>query len=333
MHLLSPPSTVLILGANGRLGAAAVQAFASAGWRVLAQVRRAPVTALAFGATALAVPLSDTEALGAAATRASVVLYAVNPPYTHWDSDLLQLQRQGLEVARRLGALFMLPGNLYNFGDRMPALLDESTPEQPSTTKGRLRCLMEAELRAAAACGQRSVVLRAGDFFGAGAGTWLDQLVAKKLARGKLAYPGPLNLPHAWAYLPDLARAFVAVAVATADTGSSPAFRRLHFAGHTLTGAELLQAAESAASECGLQPPRGWRHGGMPWGVIRVGGLVLPKWRELARMRYLWHVPHALDGRALAAAVGELPATPIVAALRQSFVDLGLVPAPTPALA
>ena len=331
MRLPSPPSTVLILGANGRLGAAAVQAFSRAGWRVLAQVRRAPAAALPLGATALAVPMSDTDALAAAATRASIVLYAVNPPYTHWDSELLRLQRQGLEVARRLGALFMLPGNVYNFGDGMPALLDESTPERPSTAKGRLRCLMEAELRAAAACGQRSVVLRAGDFFGAGTGAWLDQLVAKDLARGKLAYPGPLNLPHAWAYLPDLARAFVAVAAA--DTGSGPAFRKLHFAGHTLTGAEMLQAAESAAGECGLQPPRGWRHGGMPWGLIRVGGLVLPKWRELARMRYLWHVPHALDGSALAAAVGELPATPIVAALRQSFIDLGLVPAPTPALA
>ena len=268
MRLPSPPSTVLILGANGRLGAAAVQAFASAGWHVLAQVRRAPAMALPLGATALAVPMSDTDALAAAATRATIVLYAVNPPYTHWDSELLRLQRLGLEVARRLGALFMLPGNVYNFGEGMPALLNESTHERPSTKNGRLRCLMEAELRAAAACGQRSVVLRAGDFFGTGTGAWLDQLVAKDLARGKLAYPGPLNLPHAWAYLPDLARAFVAVAAA--DTGGSPAFRNLHFAGHTLTGAELLQAAESAAGECGLQPPRGWRHGGMPWGVIRV---------------------------------------------------------------
>ena len=34
--------TVLVLGANGRFGAAAVNAFAAAGWRVLAQLRRAP---------------------------------------------------------------------------------------------------------------------------------------------------------------------------------------------------------------------------------------------------------------------------------------------------
>jgi len=32
----------LVLGANGRFGAAAVAAFAAAGWTVLAQARRAP---------------------------------------------------------------------------------------------------------------------------------------------------------------------------------------------------------------------------------------------------------------------------------------------------
>ena len=331
MSTTTSPSTVLILGANGRLGAAAVQAFAAAGWRVLAQVRRAPAESLPRGATALAVSMSDPAALAAAAARASVVVHAVNPVYTQWDREALPLLHQGLEVARRLGALLMLPGNVYNFGEGMPALLSESTPERPSTAKGRLRCQMEAELRAAAAQGQRSVVLRAGDFFGAGTGSWLDLLVTKDIARGRLAYPGPHDLPHAWAYLPDLARAIVAAAAAHAvDT---PAFRTLHFAGHTLTGAQLLQATEAAAGELGLGPDRGWRHGGMPWGLIRLGGLVVPMWRELARMSYLWRVPHALDGSALAAAVGALPATPIVPALRQSLVDLGLIATPAGAMA
>ena len=46
-------------------------------------------------------------------------------------------------------------------------------------------------------------------------------------------------------------------------------------------------------------------------------------WRELAEMSYLWRVPHALDGTALHAAVGALPATPIDAALRAALLDLG----------
>ena len=62
----------------------------------------------------------------------------------------------------------------------------------------------------------------------------------------------------------------------------------------------------------------------MPWGVIRAVGLVYPLWRELARMRYLWERPHALDGRQLAARVALAPATPLATALRQSLLDLGL---------
>ena len=51
----------------------------------------------------------------------------------------------------------------------------------------------------------------------------------------------------------------------------------------------------------------GFKHGGMPWAVLKLGGLVVPMWREIAEMSYLWQVPHALDGSALARAVGPLP--------------------------
>ena len=74
----------------------------------------------------------------------------------------------------------------------------------------------------------------------------------------------------------------------------------------------------------------------MPWSLIRAGGLVYPMWRELARMSYLWRVPHALDGRKLAQAVGPLPSTTPTAAMRAMLVELGLAPgraAPTRAMA
>jgi hypothetical protein len=127
-------------------------------------------------------------------------------------------------------------------------------------------------------------------------------------------------VPHAWAYLPDLARAFVAVA--THDNGRA-AHRRLHFAGHTLTGRELLAGLEAAATSLGIVPRRGWRHGGFPWPLIRAAGLVWPMGRELAAMSYLWRVPHALDGSTLRVAVGELPHTPLHDALVASLRALG----------
>ena len=323
--------TVLVLGANGRFGQAAVQVFAAAGWRVLAQARRVPAAlpaALPADAAHVAAALEDTEALAAAAAGASVVVYAINPPYTAWAAQMLPLARQGMAAAERLGALFMLPGNVYAYGEGMPAQLDESTPERPTTHKGRLRAALESELRERAAAGRlRAVVIRAGDFYGGGTGSWLDLAVMKSLAAGKLVYPGPMDVPHAWAYLPDLARAFVAVAESAAASGdaptATPAFETLHFAGHTLTGRELLDHVESAAADLGLRPERGFRRSGMPWPLLRAAGVFVPMLREVVRMSYLWRVPHQLDGARLATRVGTLPATPPRQALRQALVDLG----------
>ena len=314
----SEAPAALVVGANGRFGAAAVRAFAEAGWTVLAQARRAPER-LPQGARHLAVDLADCEALADAARSARAVVYAVNPPYTRWAAEALPLARQGMDVAQRLGATFMMPGNVYNFGEGMPPLLVEDTPQRPTTRKGRIRVEIESELQARAVQGLRSVVIRAGDFYGAGAGSWLDLAVAKSLRQGRLVYPGPLDRPHAWAYLPDLARAFVAAA---GRDGLAP-FTRLHFAGHTLTGAEFLAAVERAARTLGAAPAGRFRHGAMPWGLLRLAGLVVPMWREVVEMAYLWDVPHALDGGAMRRTLGELPATGVDDAMREALAALG----------
>ena len=314
--------SVLILGANGRLGTAAAGAFAAAGWRVVAQLRRPPNAALAGAAQTVAMALADTTALAAAARGARVVVHAVNPAYTRWEAEALPALEAGLAVAERLRAHFMLPGNVYNFGLQMPAQLSESTPQRPSTRKGEIRVEMEQRMaQRAAGGGCTASVVRAGDFFGGGSGNWFDQAIVKSLRAGKLVYPGPLHVPHAWAYLPDLARAFVRVA----QQHEQAAFACWHFEGHTLTGHQLLAGLEAAALDLGSAPAQGFRRGGLPWLLIRAIGLVVPSWRELAHMSYLWRVPHALDGRRLAALPGApLLATPLASALRASLLDLGL---------
>jgi nucleoside-diphosphate-sugar epimerase len=316
----------LVLGANGRFGAAAVAAFTAAGWTVLAQARRTPA-ALPQGAQHVAVALDDTKALAAAASGACVVVHAVNPAYTDWAQWMLPLARQGLDAAERLGALFMLPGNVYGFGAGMPSTLREDTPARPTTEKGRLRVELEDEIADRTRSGRlRGAVIRAGDFYGGGQGSWLDLVVVKSLRAGKLVYPGPIDLPHAWAYLPDLARAFVAVAE-QARGGDAPAFETLHFTGHTMTGSELLDTVQAAAADLGAVPSvvarRGWRHGTMPWGFIRAMGFFMPSMKAVAEMSYLWRVPHALDGTTLTARIGPLPQTLPRLAMRQALVELG----------
>ena len=68
-------STVLILGARGRLGLAAAQAFAQAGWQVLAQVRPGATGPAVPGVQWLAIAAEDTPALAAHAQGAQVLLH------------------------------------------------------------------------------------------------------------------------------------------------------------------------------------------------------------------------------------------------------------------
>ncbi len=338
--------TVLILGATGRIGTAAAEAFDAAGWSVVAQSRRTPSAAWPRRARPLVADLSDIDGIAQQATGASVVLHAVNPPYAAWDREALPALAHGLDIAEQLQARLLLPGNVYNFGESMPPRLTPDTPFRPSTRKGELRCEMEAQMQRRAEQGRvRSTVLRAGDFFGTGRGNWFDRVITKDLARGRVTYLGPLDREHAWAYLPDLARAFVAIGkheLARRDTAaaasepalsarrrsSRQAFEVFTFAGTTVTGGQLLDAIESAARELRVTGAEQLQRRSFPWALIRASGLVVPMFRELARLQYLWTVPHALDGAALAAAIGPVPSTPLSTAVRDSLIELGLAPQP-----
>ena len=68
----NPNKTVLILGANGRLGHTVLDAFAAAGWDVLAQARR-PIENLPPQARQLGIDMSNTEAIASAARTLPVL--------------------------------------------------------------------------------------------------------------------------------------------------------------------------------------------------------------------------------------------------------------------
>lgn len=331
------PPTVLILGARGRLGLAAARAFAQAGWQVLAQVRpgvRGPALPAVAGVWWMPVAVDDTAALAAQAQGAQVVVHALNPVYTHkaWRGQAPALMEAAIAVTRQLRATLMLPGNVYNFGEGMPPVLREDTPQAATGFKGRMRVQLEQRLKAATQGGEmRAVVLRAGDFFGSGTGSWLDQAIAKDLPRGRITWPGPLDVATPWAYLPDLARTFVRVAQ---ERDRLAPFECLHFAGHHVSGEQWLRSFTAIAAEQGWLPDAGaLRVGRMPWPLLRIAGLAVPTLAALAAMRYLWRTPHRLDNTRLIALIGDEPHTPFDQAVRQALADLGLVATHTPHVA
>ncbi len=329
-------STVLVLGARGRLGAAARLAFAHAGWEVVAQARpEAGLLPAQPGVRWVRAAPGDTESLVAAAGPAAVVVHALSPAYTHkaWRREVPALTEAGIAIARRLGATLMLPGNVYNFGTGMPPRLAEGTPQRADTFKGHMRVALEQQLAAATQDGSmRAVVLRAGDFFGSGTGGWLDQAIAKDLPRGRVSWPGPrLDVPSAWANLPDLARAFVQVAE---HRSALAAFESLHFAGYSVTGQEWLEALAIVAREQGwLAPGQALQVKHLPWPLLRLAGLFVPTLQALAEMRYLYTTPHALDDTRLRSVIGQPAHTPFVGAVRQAVLSLNLTGPATPARA
>ena len=328
-------ATVLILGARGRFGLAAARAFADAGWRVLGQMRPGAQAGADERIEWLATDLQDTQALAAAARGAAVVVHALNPAYTNaaWRKQVAPMMDRAIAVTRALEATLMVPGNVYNFGAAMPALLREDTPQLAQTVKGRVRIDMEAQLQRS---GVRGVVIRAGDFFGSGRGTWFDTAMVKRIQKGVFTYPGANGVGTAWAYLPDLARTFVAVAQQRAQL---PAFEVLHFAGCQLTAQQWLDALEPVARAQRWVAPRGHvKLSRLPWPVIRLGALFMPTWAALMEMRYLWDMPHGLANDKLTALIGPEPHTPLAVAARQALADLGLLararaPGPAPAVA
>ena len=269
-----PAGTVLVLGARGRMGLAATRAFAHAGWQVLAQVRPGVADAdlpAISGVRWLRVAVHDTAALVAQAQGTEVLVHALNPAYTHaaWREQAPMLMEAAIAVARQLRATLMLPGNVYNFGEAMPPVLREDTPQAATGFMGRMRVQLEQRLQAATRQGDlRAIVLRAGDFFGSGTGSWLDQAIAKDLPRGRVTWPGPLDVATPWAYLPDLARAFVRVAQ---ERDRLAAFECLHFAGHHVSAQQWLGTLAAIAAEQGWLPHTGTlRVGRMPWTLLRA---------------------------------------------------------------
>ena len=319
------PKTVLVLGARGRFGLAAARAFCAAGWRVVAQIRPGATVPYCAGALWLPVAAEDTAALVQAARSAAVVVHALNPTYTQWETQAMPLLDAGLRVARQLEALLMLPGNVYNFGSGMPAVLSEHTPQQADTRKGKIRMAMEQHMQQVAmAGGVRGVVIRAGDFFGCGTGSWFDEVLAKDITRGKMTYPGGLDLPTAWAYLPDLAAAFVRAAEQLLKApGRFAPFETFHFKGYSLTGKDWAEHLADVAWDHGwLEAGGRLKIGSLPWAMIWAGALLVPMWRELAEMRYLWQTPHGLAGDKLAALIGPEPHAQLSVAVQQSLQEL-----------
>ncbi|MDA4845654.1 NmrA family NAD(P)-binding protein [Hoeflea poritis] len=308
--------TIAVLGANGRLASQVAMAFHDKGYRVLAVTRSGAAAGLPAGIEQRTADAMDRRALTAATEGADIIFNGLNPTYTQWRRYVLPMGENVIAAARQHGALHLFPGNVYNYGHEVHPGMRPQDPQGATTSKGRIRIALEQLFEREAQRGNvRTIILRAGDFFGGPVkGSWFDLSIAAKIDKGIFTYPGPMDLAHSWAYTPDLAATFVALADRAGELGP---FEMFNFPDHTLTGQQLMDCCEQAV---GLPLKRA----GIPWPLLRAAGLFSPMMRHVCEMSYLWHVPHSLDGDKLRTLLGTVPHTDADSAVSAALSDLGI---------
>lgn len=300
---------VVIFGAKGRFGRAATQAFKNAGWHVRL-LARDWTNENEDGVEHVMGNALNPEVLVRAAKDCNVIINALNPPYPKWATDLKPLTSNVLQAAKTTGATVMIPGNVYNFGENIPELLTENTAMAPTSKKGQLRCEMEQSFANAAAVGVRAIILRAGDFIEREkTGNWFDSHICSKIQKGSIMYPGPLDRVHAWAYLPDMARAMVELAEKRDQLAP---FEQIGFPGFALSGRDLVDQIETIEG-------RKLRVTKMPWSLIKMLGIFMPQMREVVEMAYLWRIPHRIDASKFESILPGFEMTPVRIALAEAL--------------
>lgn len=263
--------TILILGASGLFGAQCSKTFNAAGWTVRHFDRK-------------------TENMTEAAKGADIILNGLNPPnYHNWAKIIPEITRDVIAAAKASGATVIIPGNVYPIGSTS-GVWDENTPHNPSSRKGQIRKDMEAAYRKAALDGVQVINLRAGDVIDPDSDkTVLGLVVLKSLKQGKIALLGKPDVPHAWCYTPDFARAALGLAEMRDQLQM---YEDVPMAGQTMSGDELRLILEQLTGQS-------IKLTAFPWWLMRVASPFWELARELLEMRYLWDTPHQLSGQKL----------------------------------
>ena len=298
--------TALVIGATGGIGGAVASTLLARGWRVKALNRNPDEAAKSMplpGAEWVRGDAMIPEDVVAAAHGCSLIVHAANPPgYKDWDKLIGPMMESSIAAAKATGARILLPGNVYNFDPCRDPVVTETTPERPVSKKGKLRVAMERRLRES---GVKSLIVRAGDFYGPGGATtsWFGQMVKPGKPVRRVVYPGTRKAGHAWAYLPDLAETMVRLAEREADLEPDAVF---NFGGAWFERGEDMARAILRVAE---QPES--RIGGFPWPAVIALSPFVTLFREVLEMRYLWKRPLGLDNAKLVAFLGAEPKTPL----------------------
>lgn len=299
---------VLILG-YGPVGRATAELLAGRGEVVRVGQRSAP-EALPEGASFVRCDCLDAASVRAAAEGMAQIVLAVGFPYEAavWQANWPRAMAAVLDAAEATGARVVFVDNLYMYGPQTVPLHEElpltDMGGKPGARAAVTRQWMAARDRV------RFAAVRAPDFYGPGVRqSHLGETGLAAIAAGK---PAMLmvdpDLPHDFAYVPDFARAVVALLDAPDDCFGQA--WHVPCAPILSTRAVLELGAAATGQRLRLQVLPSW--------LTSLLALAVPFMREMVEMRFQWDRPYPVEASKMRQHFGLEP-TPFAEGVRATM--------------
>jgi len=293
---------------TGPVGMSVMDELVQRGRRVR-MVNRSGEASVPDGVEVLGGDATDKAFTREASEGASVVYFALNPPYNKWPELFPRLQAAVLEGAAVAGAKLIAMENLYMYGSTDGRPITEDLPHAPNTRKGRVRAMMSQELMEAHTSGRVRVAIgRASDFFGPRVlASAAGEQVFGRAVEGKSAQiAGDPDQPHTYTYAPDIGKGLVILGEREEALGQA-----WHLPNpETVTTREFVEMIfEEVGKPARIQVA--------PKILLRAIGLFNPGIRETIEMLYEFEEPFVVDDSRFEREFGE-HATPLGEAIQRT---------------
>jgi nucleoside-diphosphate-sugar epimerase len=296
---------ILVLG-HGAVGAATVRRLLQSGRRVRVAQRRRP-SDLAEKAEFVSLDVFDRDAVMAAARDVGQIVIAIGFAYDGevWRQSWPKAIANVIDAAEHSHARVVFVDNLYMYGPQTVPLREDialtSYGAKPAVRADITRQWMAARHRV------RFAALRAPDFLGPGVGdlSHFGTLGFGALTKGQAAtLIIPPDMPHTFAYVPDIARA-VETLLDAPDDAYGEAW---HVPSAPMqTARDVLRIGAEAL---GVKP----RIRALPHWSLPMLALAMPTLKGFIEMRFQWDRPYPVDHTKFATRFWSDPTPPDVMA-------------------
>lgn len=288
-------SRYVVVGA-GATGRAVTKLLTEQGNEV-SVVSRSGAAHLPTGAQAVTGDASSAEFLSKTAHGAVAIFNCANPAYHRWLSDWPPIATALLHAAASSGSALVTLSNLYAYGPPSGPM----TPHDPLVSnlpKAQVRARMWHEAKEWHDAGRiQATEVRASDFIGAGSQSLFERAIPAMRQGKTVTMISPLDTPHSWSYITDVARTLVTAAQNPLAMG-----RPWHAA--TNDARTIRGVLADLASAGGISEPRVRV---IPQSVLAVMGLFSPLMRELPKVAYQFSAPFVIDDSETRSVLGVMP--------------------------